>query len=61
MKEAIDWALTSGISNIKSIITAARREKYGEPRADTRARGPDSARSRDRAPSREEYLASLEK
>jgi len=61
MKEAIDWALTSGISNIKSIITAARREKHGEPRADTRARGADSARSRDRAPSREEYLASLEK
>lgn len=27
MKEAIDWALTSGIANIKSMITAARNRK----------------------------------
>jgi len=25
MKEAIDWALLSGISNIKSILTAAKK------------------------------------
>jgi len=27
MKESIDWALLSGISNIKSIITAAKKGK----------------------------------
>ena len=59
MKEAIDWALLSGISNIKSIITAARK-KHGESRADTRSRGTDSDRRRDRAPTREQYQRSLE-
>jgi len=34
MKEAIDWALTSGISNIKSIITTSRRKKGGEAKED---------------------------
>lgn len=29
MKDAIDWALTSGISNIKSILTAAKRKEKG--------------------------------
>jgi phage replication O-like protein O len=29
MKDAIDWALTSGISNIKSILTAAKRKRKG--------------------------------
>lgn len=38
MKEAIDWALTSGISNIKSIITAGRREKGAEPRVESLGR-----------------------
>jgi len=34
MIEAINWALLSGISNIKSIITAARRQKGGEAKED---------------------------
>ena len=59
MKEAINWALTSGISNVKSIITAARK-KHGQSRADTRPRGTDSDRRRDRAPTREQYQRSLE-
>jgi len=63
MREAIDWALTSGISNIKSVITAARRSKHGEPAK----RSPESIRRRetgtggrrDKAPTHEEYIASL--
>ena len=63
MKEAIDWALTSGISNIKAIITAAKRNKHGE----TARRSPESIRRRetgtggrhDKAPTHEEYIASL--
>ncbi len=43
MKEAIDWALTSGISNIKSIITAARRSKHPgtAPQGEKRKDDPD--------------------
>lgn len=63
MKEAIVWALLSGISNIKSIITAARRGRHGEP---TR-RSPESLRRREtgtggrctQAPTHEDYIASL--
>lgn len=39
MKEAINWALTSGISNIKSIITAARRGGRHEAGRGTKPRG----------------------
>jgi len=63
MKGAIDWALTSGISNIKSIITAARRETSGvskRKRQPARA-GSGSHRGPDQAPTREQYLRSLEK
>lgn len=64
MKEAIDWALTSGISNIKSMITASRRKKDGEPtRRDPgpRTERPDPHRRRHEAPTKEEYQASKEK
>jgi phage replication O-like protein O len=40
MKEAVNWALTSGISNIKSIITAARREGETHGRARENRRRP---------------------
>lgn len=63
MKEAIDWALTSGISNIKSIITAARRSKHGEPARrspeSTRRRETGTSSRRDKEPTPEEYIASL--
>lgn len=45
MKNAIDWALLSGISNIKSMLTAARKERrsHGEQGQGIRAlgRGPE--------------------
>jgi len=42
MKEAIDWALLSGISNIKSILTAAK--KGGRHDAGEQRRGPGAHR-----------------
>ncbi len=63
MKEAIEWALTSGISNIKSIITAARRSKHGESARQSpesiRRRETGTGGRRDKAPTHEEYIASL--
>ena len=56
MKEAIDWALTSGISNIKSIITAARKERDGKGKGTV---GPDSHRGSPNAPTPQQYRASL--
>lgn len=50
VKEAIDWALTSGISNIKSIITAARRSKHA-----THRQGPRQLRPRDSYTKPEDY------
>jgi phage replication O-like protein O len=47
MKNAIDWALTSGISNVKSIITAARREKKEKEKSSAEKKereGRDDAR-----------------
>jgi len=38
MREAIDWALTSGISNIKSILTAAKKGGRDGQRPGTRRR-----------------------
>ncbi len=42
MKEAIDWALLSGISNIKSILTAAK--KGGSHAGREQGRGPEAHR-----------------
>jgi len=63
MKGAIDWALTSGISNIKSIITAARREtsEVSRRRRQPARTGSGAHRGSDQAPTREEYLRSLRK
>lgn len=59
MKEAIDWALTSGISNIKSIITASRRKKGGEPKRESTR---DEAHQRGvKEPSAERYRQSLKR
>lgn len=67
MKEAIDWALLSGISNIKSIVTAAR--KRSPPRAEgglhrgqrQRVREPPRCHSPSRLPTDEEREASIGK
>lgn len=62
MKEAIDWALTSGISNIKSMITAARRKNGRKVRAGTGGAPPREPRAggrRTKAPTHEQYLRGL--
>ena len=59
MKEARDWALTSGISNIKSIITASRRKKDGEPKRGGSGAGTHQQGIKE--PSAERYRQSLER